>query len=157
MAKILVISANLPDWSKNSGGKERTLTLIEALSEHEVTFLSFNWNNELINKKINKNLHYFQPQIGHNLYKRRQRLITDFAKLNHDTVFELLKDELEIFTSSIKELSKSSDLIIVDHYSVSPLLQNIKNIPIIYNSHNAELDLAKQVHGENKELINIFY
>jgi glycosyltransferase involved in cell wall biosynthesis len=155
MAKILVISANLPDWSKNSGGKERTLTLVEALSEHEVTFLSFNWDNELINKKINKNLHHYQPQIGHTLYKRRQRLVNDFAKLNHDTVFEILKDDLEIFTSTAKELSKSCDLIIVDHYSVSPLLQNIKNVPIIYNSHNAEFELGKQVHGESKELMDL--
>ena len=155
MAKILVVSANLPDWSKNSGGKERTLTLIEALSKHEVTFLSFNWNNELINKKINNNIHYIQPQIGHVMYKRRKKLINDFLSINHDAVFEVLKDDLEVFTSTLSELSKQADLLIVDHYSVSPLVQNIKNIPIIYNSHNAELDLGRQVHGDSPELLKI--
>jgi hypothetical protein len=155
MAKILIVSANLPDWSKNSGGKERTLTLIEALSEHNVTFLSFNWNNELINKTVNHNLHYLQPQIGSTMHKRRKKIINDFASLNHDVVFEILKDELEVFTKTLSELSKTHDLLIVDHYSVSPLVKNIKDIPIIYNSHNAEFELGKQVHGDNKELLKI--
>jgi hypothetical protein len=155
MAKILIVSANLPDWSKNSGGKERTLTLIEALSEHDVTFLSFNWDNELINKTVNDNLHYFQPQIGSTMHKRRKKIINDFASLNHDTVFEILKDELEVFTKTISDLAKTSDLLIVDHYSVSPLVKNIKDVPIIYNSHNAEFELGKQVHGDNKELLKI--
>lgn len=155
MAKILVVSANLPDWSKNSGGKERTATLLEALTNHEVTFLSFNWNNELINKKISSNITYLQPQIGSTMHRRRKNLISDFASLNHDTVFEILKDDLHIFTKVLEDLSKEHDILIVDHYSVSPLVKNIKNIPIIYNSHNAELELAKQVHGNSPELISI--
>jgi len=155
MAKILVISANLPDWSKNSGGKERTATLIEALSEHEVTFLSFNWNNELIDIKINNNLRHFQPRLGSNIYKRRKSLINNFANLNHDVVFEILKDDLDSFTKIVKDLSKESDLVIIDHYSVSPLVQNIKDTPIIYNSHNAELDLGLQVHPDSKDLLEI--
>lgn len=54
MAKILIISGNLRDWKKNSGGKERTATLAEAVAEagHEVTFLSFNWYGPEINEKL---------------------------------------------------------------------------------------------------------
>lgn len=155
MAKILVVSANLPDWLKNSGGKERTATLLEALTNHEVTFLSFNWNNELINQKINNNITYIQPQIGSAMYRRRKNLISDFASLNHDAVFEVLKDDLDVFTKTLKNLSEESDLLIVDHYSVSPLVKDIKDIPIIYNSHNAELELGQQVHGNSPELLKI--
>ena len=155
MAKILVVSANLPEWSKNSGGKERTATLLEALTNHEVTLLSFNWNNELIDKKIGSNITYLQPQIGSTMNRRRKNLISNFASLNHDAVFELLKDDLHIFSKVLTNLSKEHDILIVDHYSVSPLVKNIKNIPIIYNSHNAELELAKQVHGNNSELLGI--
>lgn len=155
MAKILVVSANLPEWSKNSGGKERTATLLEALTSHEVTFLSFNWNNELIDKKIGNNITYLQPQIGSTMNRRRKNLISDFASLNHDAVFELLKDDLHIFSKVLTNISKEHDILIVDHYSVSPLVKNVKNIPIIYNSHNAELELAKQVHGNNPELLSI--
>jgi|694.fasta_scaffold04528_12 hypothetical protein len=155
MAKILVVSANLPDWSKNSGGKERTATLLEALTDHEVTFLSFNWNNELINKKIGNNIAYLQPQIGSAMHRRRKNLISNFASDNHDAVFEILNDDLNIFTKVLADLSKEHDILIVDHYSVSPLVKNIKNIPIIYNSHNAELELAKQVHINNAELLAI--
>lgn len=155
MAKILIVSANLPEWSKNSGGKERTLTLIEALDKHDITFLSFNWNNEFIDKKINNNLRYFQPRIGTSLYKRRKALINNFISENHDAAFEILKDELSHFTQIIKELAAESDFLIVDHYSVSPLVQTIKGIPILYNSHNAEIELGKQVHPENKDLLKI--
>lgn len=155
MSKILIVSANLPEWSKNSGGKERTLTLIESLSKHDVTFLSFNWNNEFIDKQINNNLRYLQPRIGASLYKRRKNLINNFVSQNHDAVFEILKEELDYFTKTIKELAKESDILIVDHYSVSPLIEGIKGIPIIYNSHNAELELGKQVHPENKDLLKI--
>lgn len=155
MAKILVVSANLSEWSKNSGGKERTATLLEALTDHEVTFLSFNWNNELINKKIGNNITYLQPQIGSSLHRRRKSLISNFASLNHDAVFEILKDDLDVFTKVLIDLSKEHDILIVDHYSVSPLVKNIKNIPIIYNSHNAELELAKQVHDNSPELLRI--
>lgn len=155
MAKILVVSANLPDWSTNSGGKERTLNLIEALNDHDVTFLSFNWNNEFIDNYISKNIRHLQPRIGTSIHKRRQNLINNFVSQNHDAAFELLKDELDYFTKTIKELVKESDLLIVDHYSVSPLVGDIKGIPIIYNSHNAELELAKQIHPENKDLLKI--
>lgn len=155
MAKILIVSANLPDWEKNSGGKERTLTLIEALYNHDVTFLSFNWNNEFIDNNISSNLRYFQPRIGSSIYKRRKNLINNFVSQNHDAAFEILKDELDHFTRTIKELAKESDLLIVDHYSVSPLVDGIKGIPIIYNSHNAEIELGKQVHPDNKDLLKI--
>jgi hypothetical protein len=155
MAKILVVSANLPDWSKNSGGKERTASLLEALTNHQITFLSFNWNNELINKKIGNNITYLQPQIGSAMYRRRKNLIANFASTNHDAVFEILKDDIDIFTKVLKDLSTEHDILIVDHYSVSPLVKDIKNIPIIYNSHNAELELGKQVHGGNPELLNL--
>jgi glycosyltransferase involved in cell wall biosynthesis len=155
MAKILIVSANLPEWSKNSGGKERTLTLVEALDKHEVTFLSFNWNNEFIDNKIDNNLRHLQPRIGNSMYKRRKNLINNFVSQNHDAVFEILKDELNHFTLTVKDLAKDSDLLIVDHYSVSPLIEGIKGIPIIYNSHNAEIELGKQVHPDNKDLLKI--
>ena len=100
-------------------------------------------------------MRYFQPPLGSNIYKRRKNLINNFANLNHDVVFEILKNDLDSFSKMLKDLAKDSDLLIVDHYSVSPLIQNIKSIPIIYNSHNAELDLGMQVHPDNKDLLQI--
>lgn len=155
MAKILIVSANLKDWTKDSGGKERTATLAEALSDHEITFLSFSWYNEQINKKITNNIHQIQPGLRSSIEKRRRTLIKSIAQPNHDIVFEMLKDELEDFSKLVKDLAKESDLLIIDHYSISPLVQGIKDIPIIYNSHNSEISMAKQLYENNRDVMSL--
>jgi hypothetical protein len=155
MAKILVVSSNLKDWEKNSGGKERTATLLEALSDHDVTFLSFSWDNIAINKKINKSIYQIQPAINSNIYRKRKGLIRDFAKQNHDVVFEILKKQLVYFSEMAEELALQSDLLIVDHYAIAPLIENIKNIPIVYNSHNCEIFMGEQLYPNNPDILNL--
>lgn len=153
MAKILIISANLRDWTKNSGGKERTATLAEALNDHEVTFLSFVWGGDVFEKQISKNIYQIQPEIPAVAIKKYRSLIKDVAKVNHDICFEILKDELYSFTKKARELSQYADLVIVDHMSIAPLVDGLENIPIIYNSHNSELTMAKQLYPNNQNVI----
>ena len=62
MSKVLIVSGNLRDWSKNSGGKERTATLSEALHEHDVTFFSFAWGQESMNVQLPNGIR--QVQVG---------------------------------------------------------------------------------------------
>lgn len=155
MAKILIVSGNLKDWSKNSGGKERTATLAEALVSHDVTFLSFAWGQESIDIKLPNEIHQIQVGLEHRVLKKYKDLIRGKAKANHDTAIELLKEELYPFTKKLKQLSLKHDLIILDHFSVAPLVESIKNIPIVYNSHNAEIVMANQLYPENKEIIQI--
>lgn len=153
MAKILIISANLRDWTKNSGGKERTATLAEALSEHEVTFLSFVWGGDVFEKQISENIYQIQLEIPAVAIKKYRSLIKDVAKVNHDICFEILKDELSSFTKKARELSQYADLVIVDHMSIAPLVDGLDNVPIIYNSHNSELTMAKQLYPNNQNVI----
>lgn len=155
MAKILIVSGNLKDWSKNSGGKERTATLAEALSEHDVTFLSFAWSEQSINEDLPNGIKQIQVGFDHRVLKKYKTLIRGRAKANHDTAIELLKEELYPFTKKLKQLSSTSDLIILDHFSVAPLVEVITDVPIIYNSHNAEVVMANQLYPENKEIIQI--
>lgn len=155
MAKILIISANLRDWTKNSGGKERTATLAEALSAHEVTFLSFVWGGDAFEKQISESIYQIQPEISAVALKKYRSLIKDFAKVNHDICFEILKDELSSFTKKAKELASYADLVIVDHMSVAPLVQDLGDVPIVYNSHNAELTMAQQLYPNNSKVIAI--
>ena len=154
MAKILVVSANLRNWTKDSGGKERTATLMEALSEHSVTFLSFSWTGEVFEKYVSKNIHQIQPPTPAPAIKKFKEVIKDIAKNNYDLAFEILKDELIFFTQKISELAESSDLVIVDHASIGPLVPRL-NIPIVFNSHNCEVSMAKQLYPEQKGLIQI--
>ncbi len=155
MAKILIISANLRDWTKNSGGKERTATLAEALSGHEVTFLSFVWGGDVFEKQVSENIYHIQPEISSVAIKKYRNLIKDVAKVNHDICFEILKEELYSFTKKAKELAVYSDLVIVDHMSVAPLVSDLGDIPIVYNSHNSELTMARQLYPNNEKVLAI--
>jgi glycosyltransferase involved in cell wall biosynthesis len=155
MAKILIVSANLRDWNKNSGGKERTANLIEALSDHQITFLSFSWDTQSFEKQVSSNIYQIQPGISSTALNHYKKLIKGIAKTNYDACFELLKEDLLPFTKKVKELSKQSDLIIVDHMSISPLVYDIGEIPIIYNSHNCEYDMAKQLYPDNIKIVEL--
>ena len=155
MAEILVISANLRDWNKNSGGKERTANLIEALDGHNVTFLSFAWDPNGFEKQISENIYQIQPGISVTAIKQYKKLIRSIAQVNYDACFEILKNELILFTKKAKELAKKSDLVIVDHMSVSPLIYDLGDVPIIYNSHNAEIIMAKQLYPNDSKIIKL--
>lgn len=155
MAKILIISANLRDWTKNSGGKERTATLAEALTDHEVTILSFVWGGDVFEKQVSENIYQIQPGISSVALKKYRSLIKDVAKVNHDICFEILKDELSSFTKKARELANNSDLVIVDHMSIAPLVDNLGDVPIIYNSHNSELTMARQLYPNNQKVLSV--
>jgi hypothetical protein len=157
MSNILVITANLKDWSKNSGGKERTATLIEALGEagHSVTVLSFSWNTQGFEKQISKNIYQIEPGTEYAVYRKYNRLILDQLKNNYDLAIKVLQPELKEFNRNVKMLSKQADLIILDHFSATPFIENIDNVPIVYNSHNSEITMAKQLYPENEHAIKI--
>lgn len=155
MANILIITGNLKDWTKNSGGKERTATLAEALINHKVTVLSFTIDNQPSEKRINDYIYEIKPQIENNVLKEFKKLINGSAKVNHDAAIYMLKKHFKIFKLKAKELSKNADLIILDHPSVSPLIEDIDDVPIIYNSHNCEITMAKQLYPDNKEILDI--
>ncbi len=155
MSKILIVSGNLRDWSKNSGGKERTATIAEALHDHDVTFFSFAWGQESMNTKLPNGIHQIQVGLDNRTLRKYKELIRGKAKANHDTAVELLKGDLAPVIKKIKQLASNSDLVILDHFSVSPLIESITDVPIIYNSHNAEIVMANQLYPENAEIIQI--
>lgn len=155
MANILIVSANLRDWNKNSGGKERTANLIEALSDHNIVFLSFSWDGAGFEKQVYPNVYQVQVAVPESTTRQYRRLIKGVAAVNYDICFYILKDELSSVTKKIKQLSLNADIMIVDHMSISPLIGDNIDIPIIYNSHNAELTMAKQLYPDNSKAVNI--
>ena len=155
MSRILIVSANLKDWTKDSGGKERTATLAEALTDHDVTFLSFSWDGPAFEERISENIYQIQPAVEPSVVNQYRKLIRGNLKQNHDVAFYVLRDRLEIFNKKLKSLSKTTDLIIVDHMSIAPLVDGIKDVPIIYNSHNSEITMAKQLYPDNDALLKI--
>lgn len=155
MANILIVSANLRDWNIDSGGKERTYNLMTSLKDHQVTFLSFTWDGEGFQKQISNNIYQIQLSIPPSVTNKYRKLTKGISKSNYDACFFLLQDDLLFYTKKIKELSKNSDLLIVDHMSISPLIPDNLEIPIIYNSHNSEISMAKQLYPDDTKIIKL--
>jgi glycosyltransferase involved in cell wall biosynthesis len=155
MAEILIISSNLSKWDKNlGGGVERTATLAEALTDHNVTFLCFSWNPEPETKIINDNILFVKPATERAISKRHGVVIHKQAKNNHDITKYLFRKYLNEFSSKVAEYSKKADLVILDHASASPFIKDVpEDTPIIYNSHNSEITMAKQLH-KNDTYVN---
>lgn len=150
MANILIISANLKSWEKNSGGVERTATLAEALADHNVTFLCFAWDTQGETKRIGNNILFVRPGNEINIVKKHKFRIQKEAKDNHDITKQLYKQYLKTFSKKVSELSAKADLVILDHASASPFLEDVApGVPILYNSHNAEQTMASQIHPHN--------
>jgi glycosyltransferase involved in cell wall biosynthesis len=150
MANILIISSNLKNWDKNSGGVERTATLAEALIDHNVTFLCFAWDSSSEVKKINSNIKFIRPAAETPVVQKHKIRITKDAKANHDITKHLYKKYLKNFNKQVEDLSSKADLVILDHFSATPFIEDIVGtVPILYNSHNAEITMANQLHPQD--------
>jgi glycosyltransferase involved in cell wall biosynthesis len=78
------------------------------------------------------------------------------AKNNHDITKYLFKKYLNEFSNKVAEYSKKADLVILDHASATPFIKDVpEDVPIIYNSHNSEITMAKQVYNSDAYVTDI--
>ena len=155
MSKILLVNANIGSWEKNSGGRERTISLTEALvKDHDVTALIFSWDQEVVDKNID-GVRFIKVGTEEDVIRRRRVLIQSTAKYNHDLCIELLKGYIVKYKKKLKELADEADLIILDHYSAAPLLEGITDTPIFYNSQNCEIVMAHQLYPNDQQAIEL--
>lgn len=156
MANILIVSGNLKNWDKSSGGVERTATLAEAFPGHNVTFLCFSWDSSSESTIVGDNIRFIRVGIDERAIRKHRSLIRQDCKKNYDATSYILKSFLGGFRNKVKELAAKNDILILDHFSVSPLVEDLYgSIPIVYNSHNSELTMGKQLYPEDKFLLNI--
>lgn len=150
MANILILTANLgkAELHKSSGGAERTTTLIEALSEHNVIVLSFGWDLKEFEEKISKTLKHIHIGVDQTTLRNQRQYTDKLPSKNRDLAISRLFPSLKNYRAKVKELLPSTDLVIIDHASASPFAADISDTPIIYNSHNCELHMAKQLYPE---------
>jgi glycosyltransferase involved in cell wall biosynthesis len=157
MANILFINANMgkPQMHKDSGGAIRTMALVEALSqEHQVTFLSFGWNPGNKEEKVNNNLTYIYSGAEPRVAQLKMRTWERVSK-NPDLCVKLLYKHLTVNRNKVKQLAQNADLVVLEHYSGAPFLNEIEGTPIVYSSQNCEIFMAKQIFGERSEAAEI--
>jgi glycosyltransferase involved in cell wall biosynthesis len=151
MAKILIVSGNLSTWEKNQGGVERTATLAEAFPEHDVTFLCFAWSKLSEESIVGNNIKFIKIPVSDKALMAYKSSIRATTKNNYDVAVDALKPLLTDFSNKLKSLAPNFDLAIFDHFSVAPFIDDIAGvIPIIYNSHNAEISMGKQLYPKDK-------
>lgn len=146
MLNILIVRCNANKLQKNSGGEERFTTLVEALTDHNLTVFSLSWSMESFEGILQNNIKYISPSIPSIAVRKYKTLMSKNPPPTHDIMFLLNKPYLKEIQQQITDLANNSDIVILDAHHPSVLLDDVK-VPIIYNSHNAELFCAKQVYG----------
>jgi glycosyltransferase involved in cell wall biosynthesis len=156
MANILFINANMgkAEMHKSGGGSIRTMNLLEALSEHNVTFFSFGWETKSIETKVSDNLTYVYPGVDSRALQMKNRT-AQAVNRNPDLCVDLLYKYLGQARNKFQQLLKDTDLVILEHYSGAPFLQEVEGIPIVYSSQNCEIFMANQLFGENSEAAKV--
>lgn len=139
---------------KSSGGAIRTMALVEALEDHEVTFLSFGWGTENKTQKVSDNLTYMYVGVDSKVVQLKNRTVSSTSK-NPDLCIDVLYKYLSSARQTIKKLADQSDLVILEHFSGAPFLNEIENTPIVYSSQNCEIFMAGQIFGERSEAYEI--
>jgi glycosyltransferase involved in cell wall biosynthesis len=148
MANILVLTANLgrAELHKDSGGAERTTTLIEALSDHNVVVLSFGWDTKEFQKQINNKLKHIHIGVDHSTLRNQKQYVDKLPSKNRDLAITRFFPSLKKYRSQLKEILPYADLVVIDHASASPFAADISGVPVVYNSHNCELHMAQQLY-----------
>jgi glycosyltransferase involved in cell wall biosynthesis len=156
MANILFINANMgkPEMHKSSGGAIRTMALIEALKDHNVTFFSFGWDTTVHNYKVNDNLTYVYPGVEPRAIQMKNRIMARYAN-NPDLCVQVMYKDLKQARKKFQDLLVGVDLVILEHYSGAPFLNEVTDIPIIYSSQNCEIFMANQIFGEDSEAAKV--
>lgn len=155
MANITIIAANAGMAKGQYGGAERSLKLAESLTQHNVTVLMSSISNQNRSVTIRPGLKLIEV----NEDRATSKAIYQYALANNENNLDVamykLADKLTVFRTKFKRHLKFTDLVILDHVGAAALIQGIEiSVPMLYASHNCEIDLAKQMYGSNTENIN---
>jgi hypothetical protein len=158
MANILFLSSNPGIIAPDSGGSERPNAFLKSLSDHSIQVLVFSWSGEDESKVISDNINYTKivadPMVARKEIRHRKTLHGG----SHDLTMHLFYKEILRYRAKLKKLLINADMVFVDQFAVSTLINDIEiNVPIIYDSPNFELDLAKQRYPKDSLDIKITY
>lgn len=151
MSKIVIVTFGLNSWEKNSGATERKISLAEALKDHDITIVSLIWDSNGFDHNISKNIRLFHPAMPEKALKKYRILSKKYTELNLEVFIEVIKKELNPIQNIINDLANKSDLVILDGHVSGPMISDISK-PIIYNAHNAEFYMTKEIYDDETSL-----
>lgn len=158
MANILFLSSNPGIIAPDSGGSERPNAFLNSLSDHSIQVLVFSWSGQDESRVISDNINYTKivadPMVARKELRHRKTLHGG----SHDLTMQLFYKEILRYRAKLKKLLVNADMVFVDQFAVSTLINDIAiNVPIIYDSPNFELDLARQRYPQDSLDIKITF
>lgn len=151
MAKILVLAANPGVLVGGYGGAERSMKLTEALVGHRVVELVLSLDNKDRSMITKDGIEFKSIFEERNL----QSVVLQTARQkfggNQDIASYVYSSRFNKYKAELRKQLEDTDLVIVDHYGAAGLIKDVEiNVPIIYASHNCEIDLARQMFPKNE-------
>lgn len=151
MANILILAANPGLLVGGYGGAERSVKLAEALAGHNVTVLVLSLDNKERSTTTESGIKFvsvFEDRVlGNTIFQTAKQKYNG----NQDIAAYVYAGRFNKFKAKLKSLLPSTDLVVLDHYGAAGLIKGVDiNVPIIYASHNCELDLATQMMPKNE-------
>lgn len=158
MANILFLSSNPGIISPAHGGSERASALLNSLSDHSVQLLVFSWDGQNEVKVISDNINYTRIVADPVVAKRELRHRNSLEGGSHDLTMQLFHKEIVGYKNKLRKLLVNADLVFIDQFAISTMIADIDiNVPIVYDSPNFELDLAKQRYSKDSLDVQITY
>jgi len=145
--KKITVVTTYPVYPPRGGGQSRIFYLYRELAKHmDVDIVS------LVSEKET----YTKREIASNLFEIRvpkskehadkEKVIEEKAGISvTDIAMLYLYAETPLFIDMIKASCKDSSMVITSHPYTYPLLKDSVDIPIVYESHNVEHTLKKQM------------
>ena len=151
MANILILAANPGLLVGGYGGAERSIKLAEALAGHDVTVLVLSLDNKDRSHVTNDGIKFVsvfeERNLGTTIFQTSRQKFDN----NQDVSAYAYAGRLNRFKAELKKRLPFTDLVVLDHYGAASLIKDVEiNVPIIYASHNCELDLATQMMPKNQ-------
>lgn len=148
MAKILFLSNSPEMINADHGGRQRSLNLVKALSkQHKVTVLSLSWNKTAYEKNID-GINFISIPVESNVIAAAKKNKIGLQRYNPDILIDYYTKHIRLYSKKMNDLAALNDLIVVDQYSIAPMIKMLKiKKPIVYSSHNCETDLFIQLTG----------
>lgn len=148
MANILFLSANPEMLEADHGGKQRSKNLLFALEkDHKVTALCLSWNKKSFVKQVSNNINLISIPVEAQVLRVYKANKSKFLNNTPDVAINVYSRYIKGYRAEMNRLAEKADLIVVDHYSIVPMIKYLKvDVPIFYSSHNCETHLATQMY-----------
>ena len=129
-----------------SGGEVRCYHILKELTkEFEIVFVCLNNQGEVINKTLLQDFAYFSLPKSQKHLDEEEKVNSQYWVSATDIVTSYMIEENQYVNQFVKNASDFVDGIILEHPYMAMLIKNIRDKFIVYESHNFEYKLKKDM------------